>query len=461
MLVGAFVLAGGLYLLGARLEHTEALVESSRQRIVLENSRLLATQYMRQSVLAGSYSGSLSASIDGGETAKFTLASSTALPPLASLDRSHKENHFSPGGNLGYSSNFENVVLAGVFQDKEGNSFEITENWLFQARSGSPMFAFDLFTAQRQTLSPNVMLAASGIAVAGNVSGGSPLGANAMLWATNADFDLSAVTYQTPSGNVFPGGALGADISNFAFVPITSGSNAALASAYDGTLSTIDPGGWPYSIRAKAEISPYVLVSSSTTAEVYTGTDTTATPFRGVSCNGAGTVTIDLSDNSPTSPTSNNDLERILILGDPPAVSTIVIRGQSAVNDLDANNAAGLLITHVGSVPGALSIELQNDNNRRIYLAVKKPGAGMVASNLVTITATPSSGNRQWRLAGTFENAPVNFNLGSTLQIYGGFRTDASMTASGGVVNIAREVDPKNLNERAADRIVWLESYRQ
>ena len=188
-----------------------------------------------------------------------------------------------------------------------------------------------------------------------------------------------------------------------------------------------------------------------------TGTDTytttTTDPNTGVitgtytylSANGSGTVTALVIEQL---------LNKIYIQGN---TTTLVLQGQANSADLvTANERPPLLIVVNETGASSLtSIQLQNQNNRRLYLAVKKSTAATVA-----ISATAGT----WRFGAVFENTALSFTAGGALVLTGGLRTDSSISLTAGTtVNISREnddTDPKLL-ERYADHFSWLETYRQ
>ncbi|MFZ4681061.1 MAG: hypothetical protein ACOYMS_01050 [Terrimicrobiaceae bacterium] len=450
--VGAVVLAGWIQVMSARVLYTEQMSLSLKRRIALENSRLLASQYLLQSVLPGTYSGTSSVTL-ADNWAGFRLTGTNTGAPLTATSISAALNAFSPGGGGGYT-----LDVAADLRDGSDVDANAWHPWLFQARSRSPIYGFDLFTSQKPTLSPSSqIILPSGLNVVGDTvspayAGSGYLGANVVLWRPNApnSYGLtSAVSYQTPTVS-FPtvSPINGGVMSNFAFAPVTSGSG------YDGSISVVDPGGSaPNSLVAK-----HALTGTSALAIVGTGTDTYSTttqdPNTGVitgtytylSANGAGTVTVLVIEQL---------LNKIYIPGN---TTTLVLQGQSNSTDLTtANNRPPLLI--VVNETGAsqlTSIQFQNQNNRRFYLAVKKATAG-------TVSLSAAAGS--WRMGGVIENTALSLNVtGGTLSIVGGLRTDSSISLnSGAAVNITREnddTDPKLL-ERYADRFGWLEAYQQ
>ncbi len=453
IVVGAVVLAGWINVLAARVLYTEQMSAALQRRIVLENSRLLASQYLLQNVLPGSYTGTSSATltVTGTTWAAFQITGTNIGSPLTSTSISAALNAFSPGGGGGYT-----LDISAALNDGSAGAFAWNP-WMFQARSRSPMYGYDLFTSQRPTLSPGSQIVlASGLNVRGNTvspayAGSSFLGANAVLWRPNAPNDYrltSAVSYETPTVSFPTVSPINSGLmSNFVFPPVTSGSG------YDGSISVINPSG----TAPNSLVTKHNMTGAGAISIVGTGTDTYTTttqdPNTGVitgtytylSANGAGAVTVLVIE--PL-------LNKIYIPG---STTTLILQGQANAADLvTANQRPPLLIVVNETGASSLtSIQLQNQNNRRFYIGVKKSTAATV-----TVSATAGS----WRLGGVFENTALSYNAGGALSLTGGLRTDSSISlVAGTTVNITREnddTDPKLL-ERYADRYGWLETYRQ
>ncbi|MEI6338320.1 MAG: hypothetical protein WCQ57_07020 [Verrucomicrobiota bacterium] len=448
--VGAVVLAGWVHVLAARVLYTEQMSAAIKRRVVLENSRMLASQYFLEKVLPGSYSGTSSVAL-ADNWAAFRLTGTNWGSPLTSTSISAALNAFSPGGGGGYT-----LDISADLSDGSANAYAWYP-WMFQARSRSPMYGYDLFTSQKPTLSPgSQIILPAGLNVRGNIisptyAGSSYLGANVVLWRPNApnDYHLtSSVSYQTPTVSLPTVSPVNAGLmSNFTFTPVTSGSG------YDGSISVINPGGTaPNSLVAKHNMTGADVISiAGTGTDTYT--TTTTDPNTGVitgtytylSANGSGTVTALVIEQL---------LNKIYIQGN---TTTLVLQGQANSADLvTANERPPLLIVVNETGASSLtSIQLQNQNNRRLYLAVKKSTAATVA-----ISATAGT----WRFGAVFENTALSFTAGGALVLTGGLRTDSSISLTAGTtVNISREnddTDPKLL-ERYADRFGWLETYRQ
>ncbi len=430
--VGAVVLAGWIYLMGARTLFTEQMSLAVKRRLVLENSRQMVSSYLLENVLPGSHAAGFTADL-GNTWGAFTIdgpaVSEGPWQPLESEAVSEAANVFSPCGSGGYTVDFSAAL-------SDGNA---TQQWLFQARSRSPLFAFDLFHSLKPTENPSTQII---------VQAGLRVDQGAVLWAPNApnSYALTVGSYRTPtvglpSASLLDGGGANVLLSNFAFLPVTSGA-AGTGLGYDGAVSVVSPAvvGAVNSLSQRVLGSPHVYVDPNV--------ENTDETLDGVTCDGAGNVTIDLLEPG---------VSRIYIAG---GVSTLTLQGQSSAPDLvTADDRPGLLIVVVqdaSALRDLTSIQLEGQNNRRLYLAVKKNTGTAVA-----VTSASPSPQVGWRFGGIFENTPVNFSVtGDVLQLQGGLRSDQPVGIAGGFVDIVRETDPKLL-ERHADRIAWLESFQE
>ncbi|CAN5408157.1 hypothetical protein BH09VER1_BH09VER1_09840 [soil metagenome] len=436
LVVGAVILAGWIHVMAGRVLYTEAGIDAMKRRIVLENSRALASQCILQNVVSGSLTAAVSVTLDNG-WGGFTFTA-TNVVPLTTYGSPAWINVFSPGGSGGYSAEIQGTLSDG--SNPLGSS-DITSDypWVFKARSRSPMLGFDLYTSQTPPSSFDIHDAANF-----NVGG------NVVLWSSDSPntYLLRASTYQVPSFTSTTISDLSGGVlltSNFAFAPITTGVS------FTGASSTVNPGGSGatylssllYKAGGPASRSPAdpdaVSVYSGTGAMVNTATNSSV---NGVTSNGGGGLTIDLS---------NESLQKVYIVG---SLTSITLQGYVSGGFKTADELPAVLVVYAESGASTLStITLQNPNNRRLYLGVKKATNGVV-------TIQPSTSGT-WRLAGTFENTPITFSVGSgTLLIQGGLRSDQSVLVNSGTVSVTRETNPLSLIERYGDRNVWLETYR-
>lgn len=467
MVVAGVVLAGWMHLLATRALYTEQLSESVRQRIVLENSRLMATEYLLENVLPGSFSAAHSASLSDNWGGFSLTAPGSAVVPLTSETAAAPRNLFSPGMREGFKVDIVATLSDGISDLP----------WLFQARSATPMFGNNLLTSQKSTFSPGRTITIPfGVAVNGNT----------VIWSSQSpnSFAMKTRSYQTPTVNgsamtpPLNGGGVTLVMSNFAFVPVTSGI-AGGGLGYDGSFAVVEgASGVPYtsSLLYKAG-GPITRTGAPPHISVYSDADTATapnpdvnlaenppnpTPVGGVSSDGDGIVTIDLDEPGTTLIYIYGDMKRLVLNGS--WVSTGDYDGgptddKDAGTEVDIRNS--LLIVCVQPTTSTRefnAIKLNGSNNRRVYLAVKKEGNNPNRVNIIL------DDSELWRLGAVFENTRVQFNLdGHTLQLVGGVRSDARIQIKddSGAVDIFREQDPRYNMTLYADRFAWLENYRQ
>ena len=406
--VGAVVLAGWVQLLATRSANVEIKASEVQRRITLENSRLLASQYLLQNVFSGTFSGPVTNSNSWG---RFVLAA--AVTPSTALNSTNSAssrgafytnvNHFSLGSYGGYTLDLTATNYDGTTNvDGRPNS----ATYLFRARSRSPMLGYDLFTQQDSSIS---------LAVSGNVTAAN----NVMIWNPA----LRPYSFVGNTTNTYQAGATnatGPTPLGFALAPMTSWS-----ANFSGSVRTLDP-----------TVTINALWNKG-------GTGFSVNPSTNFSTNGLqvttnGVVTVDLNTLTWTNKISlqrGASDYRMRITGNTTTnISTLVIV---------ATNASRL--TNIAFTGAA--------NTKRLYLGIRDSPVSPV-SPVLTV-----SGSGTWRLGATFEQSPVTITT-TGWQITGGIRADRNFTVSGGALTIAREMDPATM-ESLLDRVGWLEVYRQ
>lgn len=171
MVAGTFVLAGWAHLMAARTVYTEQLPDSIKRRLVLENSRLMATQYALE-YMSGSVAGTnaVVATDFGG----FSL---TVAPDFWSTFGQTASNSpfvssFSPAGATRYIDGSAVNFVRGYVAEGEASLSDGTTNssWTFQMRSRNPVFGFDLVALD------DGGAVGGGLALAPNAALGTPVG---------------------------------------------------------------------------------------------------------------------------------------------------------------------------------------------------------------------------------------------------------------------------------------------
>ncbi len=415
--VGSMLLAAWISLLGSRVKYVEeAMKPAIKRRVILENSRALATEYLLEHVLPYSYQTAPTIDFDELDGwGAFTLnPSAQTLTPLNSSTVQHgvsggtsfgQVNHFSPGLGTGFQS-----LISGELSDGQA-----MYDWTFYAKSRSPIFAGDLLTIQRSGVTSPV----SGNVYLGGAVGGA---ANFVAWQAGS-YVPEPRTFQaaTVAGLSTIAGLVQLD---FPFVPVTSGGGY-----YDGPLNVVSPSGGINSLVSRMASPISVDPQTSQTID-------------GATTNGTGAVTIDLGQVAANYLISGN------------MTSLTLVGVSNAVTGESYPMARIIYVQTVASAGAAMPIVLSGNNLRRVYLGIKK----MDGSATVSL-----SGATSWRLAGAFEACPLNFSLGGhSLTITGGFRSNREFRVSNGdSVTIQRDIAAWGNLESFADRNAWLEVYRQ
>jgi hypothetical protein len=150
---GAFVLAGWVHVLAARVTYTEQMSLALKRRVILDNSRLLASEYLIEGVLPGTATGTNSVSwtnSSGVLWGAFTMGAVSPLP-LQSLTQPTQASPFSPAGASVNPDSTNNPYPRGYTTALQASLADGMTNypWTFQARSRGPVFGFDLATIKQ------------------------------------------------------------------------------------------------------------------------------------------------------------------------------------------------------------------------------------------------------------------------------------------------------------------------
>jgi hypothetical protein len=193
--VSAIVLAGWVQVLGSQAEFSMAQVEGMQRRILQENSRAMAVQYIRSNMLAGvAIAGVTNTNVQWESTfiGGVAIPSFGASSPLSSTNQPLRWNPFSPAGTswgTGYFIGFSaNVTNARIYDGT--NSYS---TWTLQARSRASILGFDLGDLTAISTSPSRLSVASTAAV------GTSVGPR-----TNGVLLNTAYPPQIPSGLTLP-----------------------------------------------------------------------------------------------------------------------------------------------------------------------------------------------------------------------------------------------------------------
>lgn len=421
VMIGGLAMASWVVLLHARALYTEQHVASVQRRIAESNARALTREYLLENVVAAS-AGSGGAFTPGDAIWGQTNVPSWSTPAMSSTAFPAGNNLISAASGFPYAATFLSTVSDGA----SSSTYKAYVN------SRSPLLSGDLL----------VMHSPFGAALA--VSGGLDVQGRSVIHAPGSPNTYSFTTddFAVPRGttgfSLFNAGGIPLAGSNFPLGPETAGPSGSDL-GYTGNLAVIDNSDNPgNSLYAKLTGGGFSSIAVS---------GATSTNNRGVVSNGTGDISITLNDDFMTN----------VIITD---AATVTLVGQDTPLELgDANLLPGIMILILqGGATDITTISFQDQNNRRLHLGVKKTSS----VDPVQFNFTSSLSDIDWRLLVTAESAPIVVNkaVGGSLDIFGGVRTNGSVTvASGTSTTLKRETDPKLLN-RLADRRAWVELYK-
>lgn len=406
--VAGVITAAWLTLMTARSGLVGEMAAAVQRRIALENSRALAQEFLLERVIASSSGVAFSYDLPDPAWGGIRVPAWNAAP-LLSVQKAAGVNAFNPGNGDGYT-----LDLAVTLVDGDANPSR-----RFSVKSRSPLLAGRVLVSQAPTLTPGAAVAIGALTV----------GPAAFIWSPNLAMAFVPASFALPEGaaTLAFGGVLMNDLAQPRQV-----ANPRLGGApiFDGQFDTIDNAA-PAANSLVAKTAGGTLVSGSSPLAV-----------NGVSCDGAGNVTITLN---------TAGLGNILIAGE---VTALTLAGQAGVNNAAADDLPALLIVldqPLSSTRDLTTLTLSGHNRRRVVLAVKKAGgAGTLPLQFTTAGA-------DWRLLLELENTPVSLTASGSALLRGGIRSDRTIALGGGAVRIAAETDPKLL-ERLASRNAWVES---
>jgi hypothetical protein len=428
--VAGVLTAGWVVLVTARSSMVEQTAAASQRRIALENSKALAQEFMLERVLPSSSGSAFSYPTDPADSAWGGISvQAWSGAPLLSLQKVAGVNHFNPGNGDGYTLN-----VSATLQNGDDNPART-----YQVKSRSPLLAGTLLSSQTPTLASGASISIGSLTVAGA----------AFVWTPNVSMSFTANSVSAPAGaGTFSftnsaGSVLA--MNNLALPRQIANPRSGGAAFYTGQLDAI------HNTNSAANSS------QAKTGGGATVDGSTASSSNGIVCDGAGHVTITLSDPQLGNVSTPGGGSTVYIPG---GISTLTLEGQATIGNAAAAALSSVLI--VVDQPALdpadpnsrdlATITLNQHNSRRLDLAVKKTSGGL-AVHFSTTSAT-------WRLLLELENTPVAFTAAGIATVQGGIRSDRALTLSGGGVRLTPEPDPKFL-ERLATRTAWIESYAQ
>lgn len=417
VLVSAAMTAGWVAVMTAESQYVETAVAAAKRRIAQGNGTALARQYLLTNFLTKRMSNVAAVTLDlGSEWGSVAIPGvnlPSPAPPLVPLDvvnPTNGWNHFNPANGAGYAVEVPVAV--------SGGGATVTRTFL--ARSRSSALSGSLLIANRS-------------AVTSSVTGGMAVGGQALLWVPNSPnvYQITPTTFNAPSIPV-PTVNFGMPVTNFPFIPLTSGDIGGVAE-YGGRIDAVANASGINSLEAKAIAGGSVIAQGLT-----------ASTANGVDSDGLGKVTINLL---------HPELENVVIAGE---TTEIVLQGQSssAQRIYAGNQKAVLVVVDQTSPLGAGNLTTVNctlQNNRKVTIAIRKTANfASVALNF----ADPGI----WRGIIALENTPTTITVPGSLTLSGGIQSDRDVAVGGGTLTISPELDPKLL-DWLTTRDGWLEVY--
>jgi hypothetical protein len=235
--VATLVLAGWVSVLSGTLEFAEAADEGMVRRIAMENSRGMAQQFLRASVLAnGATSGVTNTNVTWGAfKIGGVLIPGFGANALQVNTLPIRWNPYSPAGfsvsGTGVFSGFSATVENARLYDGSGY-----ETWTIQARSRAPVFGFDIADFPARTNSPGAVSVASAAAVGTEIG---PRTSSGLLNVTAPPPIPSAIRMVTYSGSTATIGTTNVTVTSFSSTTLRLNDNSSQRDArlWTGTSS--------------------------------------------------------------------------------------------------------------------------------------------------------------------------------------------------------------------------------
>lgn len=469
--------------IAGRGKYVDTLQDSAARRVARANGSALAARFMEMRVLPGGSGTAFGLGFGGGTTWDWdqwggiqldagwdTAAGMTWLSgsndwegyTVASRTASFGTNRISMGDAGGFG--LADASVDG-FGNPTGKGYDLPlrvldgygyTNFRWQARSYPAPLSGDLLSVHR-----------SSVVVSGNtrsvgISGVIQINGRAHFHFRASDSGL--VSLGTDVSHISSGGAVSAlqyssngvsflnrPISNYPSVYSESwATGSAMAAADSGRLNVVwKDSGTGYFLKNK-------VLDGRTFPENYqVDGNVESTNANGYSSSGgtSKTVTIDLSQ--PT-------LDGVVVKN----ARTLIFTGQTTATKYDevAGLGSALVVVDPASNPALTDVYFNNENNRRLVLAVRRNGTSTTAVTFRFPHASIVAGSApRWRMVLVAERTPITFSpTGGTVDIIGGIITDDSLAGppSPGRLKLLRDVNPMGLITKAPRRS-WIEGFRR
>jgi len=438
--VGTALIAASLEVVGARSKYIGTAEEAIKRRIALRNGDFIIKQYFLNNILTKNAADAQTVDLpDGWGSLNFGGWSGSAFDEGVSSSATTR-NDFNPGAGGGYSLDAE--VTLGWGTDPTNVQLK-----RYEVHARSPLLGgrnLVVFQPTTQSFAPQVdqqWRSLDTTSIKDLPSSPTPALSMISAYAETGDPEGYAVT---------DFGGTAQPVLNFAFPPGTTGESETGGLGFDGTLNVVNP---TYDSGRDNSINNSLLarVVAANGVIVDGGTSSSQT---GVTSDGAGTVTIDVDEPFLTN----------VQVG--PNVTTLRLQGQATAGDSAADALAPLLIVVDEAIDSLETVEMIDQNNRRLVLAIKKPVAANILDNRVWMSWPTSTvaNPAEWRLNVIAENTPLRaFSVAQDAIVTGGVMTDspllqATSSTAGGRVFLQTETSPGDLEE-ILPKEAWIESY--
>ncbi|MEM9481402.1 MAG: Ig-like domain-containing protein [Verrucomicrobiota bacterium] len=429
--MATFGLVSWISLLTTRSYMIETAEYAVQRRVAYHNATAVAEEHLYQNAITGTNVPAINVELANYMGAVDIEAHAGAA--LAETNFVGSVNRFGPSDGLSYSLPVTTAISDGAE----------TTTRMFLMNSRNPMLSGDLLTLNAPSIITNDRRLSGDFWVEGRSTIWLP---DALQTYTYGDFRSEQYTTPTEGAtgfNVMDFSGANLLPANFPFIPMTAGMTSAGNLGFDGTARSVN-----YSSNSVNSIYDEVMTYSPV---VVTGTTSSSQP--GVTSNGSGRITLDLSD---------ENLSLVVIESN---VNRIVFDGQSNQSDFDSAAALDPVVVVYRNSPGSAydigRIEFNNANGRQLLLAINAESGA--SDNYVNLRFDHADDNPIWRLFVVSENFRTNFaaTTGGTLTLVGGIRGDRriSETTTSFDIRVRKEPSPKNLIELLADRNAWLESF--
>jgi len=438
--VGTALIAASLEVVAARSKYIGTSEEAIKRRIALQNADFLIRQYFLNNILTKNQADPQEVDLpDGWGSIAFGGWNGSVFDESVAQAVTTR-NDFNPGGSGGY-------LLDAVVTLSWGNDADNTQLTRYEVHARSPLLAgrnLVIYQPTTQSYAPQADPQWQSFEISSiqdlPESPAPALGQRAAYAETGAPESYAIADL---AGNPQP-------VLNFAFRPRTTGESPAGGLGYDGTLNVVNPTYVPASDNSiKNSLLGRVVEANGVTVD-----GSVVSSQTGVESDGAGTVTIDTNESFLTN----------VEVG--PNVTKLIFLGQANPGDGTADTLAPLLVVVDEAADTLNEVEMQNHNNRRLVIAIRKPTAGNILDNRVWLSWPNGtvSNPAEWRLNVVAENTPLQvFSISQDAIVTGGFMTDAPLlqatsSMAGGRVFIQTEPDPGDL-EAILPKEAWIETY--